>query len=270
MAIFSAGSDGGFLGQGMTDPLPVGATATVPFALEHTVAVDKDHAYREEGARIFHIEAGTLTVARDGVTLTSYRVRNGAGRAAKVLLKHPRTAGARLEKPPTGTEDNVGAGSALVPATVSPHATATVTVDERQPIITAVDWLAPLADDAVKAYLGDAGGDPAVKTPLAAAWELRKALVRAGEDREKLAAEDADRRRATEETRANLKALEKNSAAADLRAKLTARLAADSARLDTLGKKLIELDLSLNEQRVRFNDAIRGIKLAVNPELSKW
>jgi hypothetical protein len=270
LAIFSAGSDGGFLGQGMTDPLPVGATATVPFALEHTVAVDKDHAYREEGARVYHIEAGALTVARDAVTLTSYRVRNGADRAAKVLLKHPRAAGARLQKPPAGTEDNVGAGSALVPATVSPHATATVTVDERQPIITAVDWLAPLADDAVKAYLADAGGDPAVKAPLAAAWEIRKTLMRLGEEREKLAAEDADRRRATEETRANLKALEKNSAAADLRAKLTARLAADSARLDTLGKKVIELDLSLNEQRVRFNDALRGIKLAVNPELSKW
>jgi hypothetical protein len=85
--------------------------------------------------------------------------------------------------------------------------------------------------------------------------------VRTAEERQKLGAEDADRRRATDETRANLKALEKNTAAADLRARLTARLSADSARLDTLGKKLIELDLALSEQRVRFSDAIRGIKL---------
>jgi hypothetical protein len=271
LAIFSEGADGGFLGQGMTDPLPVGATATVPFALERTVAVDRDRESRQEGARLYHIEAGTISIARDGVTLTRYRLRNGADRAAKLLVKHPRLAGARLEKPPAGTEDNVGTGSALVPANVGPHATVTLTVDERQQTVTGVDWLSPLADDAVKAYLGDGRADKAVAEPLAAAWEIRKTLVKVSEDREKLAAEDADRRRATEETRANLKALEKNTAAGDLRAKLTARLAADSARLDTIGKRLVELDLSLGEQRVRFNDAIRGIKLLASSfEVSKW
>ncbi|MEA2700060.1 MAG: hypothetical protein QOI66_4331 [Myxococcales bacterium] len=271
LAIFSEGTDGGFLGQGMTDPLPVGATATVPFALERTVAVDKDRESRQEGARLYHIEAGTISIARDGVTLTRYRLRNGADHTAKLLVKHPRLAGARLEKPPAGTEDNVGAGSALVPANVGPHATVTLTVDERQQTITGVDWLSPLADDAVKAYLGDGRADKAVAEPLTAAWEIRKTLVKVSEEREKLAAEDADRRRATEETRANLKALEKNTAAGALRAKLAARLAADSARLDTIGKRLVELDLSLGEQRVRFNDAIRGIKLLASSfEVSKW
>jgi hypothetical protein len=261
LAIFSEGADGGFLGQGMTDPLPAGATATVPFALERTVAVDREREFREEGARLYHIEGGAITIARDGVTVTRYRVRNGAERKAKLMLKHPRLAGARLEKPPAGTEDNVGTGSALVPAILPAHATATVTVDERQQNVTGVDWLSPLADDAVKAYLADPRADKTIVAPLAAAWEIRKELVRTAEERQKLGTEDADRRRATEETRANLTALEKNTAASALRAKLTARLSADSARLDTLGKKLIELDLAMSEQRVRFSDAIRGIKL---------
>ena len=39
LAIFAGGA---FLGQGMTDPLPDGATATVPFALERTLAVDTE------------------------------------------------------------------------------------------------------------------------------------------------------------------------------------------------------------------------------------
>jgi len=33
------------------------------------------------------------------------------------------------------------------------NATATLTVDERQQTVRAVDWLDPLADDAVQAYL---------------------------------------------------------------------------------------------------------------------
>ena len=258
LAIFS---DGAFLGQGMVDPLPDGATATVPFALERTLAVDKEREHREEGARLTHIEAGMLTISRDAVILTKYRLRNGADRAAKLLIKHPRVQGARLEKPPAGTEDNVGTGSALVPVALAARATVNLAVDERQQSVRTIDWLSPLADEAVKAYLGDRRADTAVSVPLGAAWEIRKTLVRATEQRNLLGSEEADRRRATEETRANLKALEKNKAAGDLRAKLTARLGTDSARLDEIGKRLVEVDLTINEQRVRFQDAIRAIKL---------
>ena len=258
LAIFS---DGAFLGQGMTDPLPDGATATVPFALERSLAVDVSRDSRQEGARLYHIEGGNLTISRDAVWLTKYRVRNGADKAAKLLVKHARIDGATLSHPPSGTEDNVGTRSALIPTTVTARATTELAVDERREIHEGVDWLSPLANDAVKAYLGDARADAGVAGALRAAWEVRKTLVAANEEQQKLNNELAERRRATEETRANLKALEKNTAAADLRAKLTKRLAADSSRVDELGKKLIEVNLRIDENRVRFAEAIRAIKL---------
>ena len=259
LAIFS---EGAFLGQGMADPLPDGATATVPFALERSVAIEVSRDNREEGARLYHIEAGMLTVVRDAVWVTKYQLKNGADRAAKVLVKHPRAAGARLNKPPAGTEDNVGSGSALVPTALGPRATVELTLDERQENQRGLDWLSPLADVAIRAYLDDRRADPAVVSQLKGAWEIRQVLVKATEQQQKLAAEDQQRRRATEETRANLKALEKNAAAADLRAKLTNRLAADSARLDVLGKQLVEVGLKVNENQIRFNEAIRAITFA--------
>lgn len=121
--------------------------------------------------------------------------------------------------------------------------------------------MSPLADEAVKAYVDDRRAEAPVVAQLKAAWEIRQVLVRATEQQQSLATEDQERRRATEETRANLKALEKNAAAADLRGKLTKRLAADSARLDVLGKQLIEVRLKVNENQIRFNEAIRAIKL---------
>jgi len=258
LAIFS---EGAFLGQGLADPLPDGATATVPFALERTLAVELNHENREEGARLAHIEAGTLTIARDAVWLTRYRLRNGGEHATKVLLKHPRVPGARLDKPPQGTEDNVGTGSALIPGVVAARASLEVVVDERQESTRLVDWLDPLADDAVQSYLADRRAEPGVATALRQAWVLRHTLVEANEQRQKMLIEQDERRRATEETRANLKALEKNAAAADLRAKLTARLSQDSAKLDVLGKRLIEINLHLNETQIRFTEALRAIKL---------
>jgi hypothetical protein len=258
LAIFA---DGAFLGQGMTDPLPDGATATVPFALERTLAVEQNRETREEGARLYHIEAGVLTIAREQVLLAHYQLRNGADHDAKMLIKHPRNGGARLVAPPAGTEDNVGTGSALVPATVAAHATTKLTVDERQQMTWTIDWLAPLADEAVRAYLADKRANADVAAQLRAAWEFRKVLARAGEERAKIAVQDTELRKSTEETRANLKALEKNTTAGDLRAKLTARLADTAARLDAIGKRIIEIDLLVNEQRVRFTEAIRAITL---------
>jgi hypothetical protein len=253
--------DGSFVGQGMTDPLPDAGTATVPFAIDRRVAVEVTREHREEGARLFHIEAGSVTVARDAVSLTKYRLKNGGDRPAKLMIKHPRAGSARMNNFPAGTEDNVGTGTALVPATVAARATADLVLDERQQTTRTVDWLDPLADDAVKAYLRDRRADPIIAMQLKAAWDVRQALARANGDRQKLASEEVERRRATEETRANLKALEKNTAAADLRAKLTDRLAADSSKLDVLGKKLIEVNLTINENQVRFSDAIRAIRL---------
>jgi hypothetical protein len=259
LAIFE---EGAFLGQGMTDALPDGATATVPFALERTLAVEIERESHEEGARISSIEAGSLQIARERVTVTRYKLKNGADHAAKVLIKHPREGQARLHQPPAGTEDNVGTGSALVPAEVAARATTIIPVDERMHTGYGVDWMSPLADDAVRAYIVDPQADSTAAKALSAAWVIRKALVAAVNERAKLGAEDAELRRATEETRNNLRALEKNKAADDLRAKLTSRLGADSARLDELGKRMIEVDMGINEQRVRFSDAIRGIKVA--------
>ncbi len=258
LAIFS---EGAFLGQGMADPLPDGATATVPFAMDRTLAVDVTRENREEGARLAHIEGGNLIIVRDQVWLTKYHVKNGADRSAKLLVKHPRVGGARLNKPPAGTEDNVGTGSALVPTPVGPRAKIDLTLDERQETQRNLAWLSPLADEAVKAYVADNRANPGIVTQLKVAWDIRQALVKATEQHQKLSTEDQERRRATEETRANLKALEKNAAAADLRAKLTGRLATDSARLDVLGKQLVEAGLRVNENQIRFQEAIRAIKL---------
>jgi hypothetical protein len=261
IAVFEGGA---FLGQGMVDPLPPGATATVPFALERGIAVDDDRKNDEQGARVAKIENSDLTVERDLVTQTKYRVRNGGEQPAKILLKHPRIAGARLFGQPAGTEDNVGTGSALVPVTVSPHSTSEIVVDERVTDLRAADWFGPIADAAVKAYLVDSKADSDVVRRLSAAWVTRTAAVSKSAERDKLRQESSTLSSATEETRRNLRAIEKNRTAEALRQKLTSRLADAAARLDDLNRKIVELDAKLSELGVQFKEAIRDIKLVTS------
>jgi hypothetical protein len=260
IAVFDEGT---FLGQGMLDPLPAGATATVPFALERSIAVDVDHDSDETGQRVAKIENGDLTIERDRVTRTKYRLRNGGELPAKILVKHPRAQGSRLFSPPPGTEDNVGTGSALVPTTLPPRGTAELLVDERATEREMTDWFSPIADSAIQGFVADAKSDRAAVQKLTAAWVTRKDISDRRDERQKLQREYDDVRRASDEVRRNLSAIEKNKTADALRKKLTARLAETSAKVDDCNRKITELDSRLSELTVQFREAVRSIRFAL-------
>jgi hypothetical protein len=257
--------EGAFLGQGMLDPLPPGATATVPFALERSIAVDLDRKSDEVGARLAKIENGMLTIERDHENVTTYRLRNGGDAPAKLLVKYPRSSGWRLFSPPAGTEDNVGTSTALVPATVPARGTTQLVVDERAPVRQPTDWFGAIGDNAVKAYLADPKSDKDVVQKLTAAWVVRAELVKKRDERYALQQQSNDLSRASEETRNNLAAIEKNKTAEALRKKLTARLAENATKLDDINRRAVELDSKLAELGVQFNEAIRDIHMLVPP-----
>lgn len=259
-----------FLGQGMVDPLPPGATATVPFALERSLAVETAREENAEGARIAKIEGGVLEIERDWVTHTKYAVRNGSDQVAKTLVKHPRLYGTRLHEPPKGTEDNLGTGSALVPIEVPLRGAAVLDVDERRIFRQQIDWLSQLADDAVKAYMKDPRADAAVVRQLQQAWDLRGKLRPALDERDGLTSEKQRLDQQSDELRQNLRAIEKNKTADGLRRDLTERLAKASARLDEITKRVIVIEMQISEQQIRFRDLTNEIKMLspLSPVLS--
>ena len=264
IAVFESGS---FLGQGLVDPLPSGATATVPFALERALAVDRDRQHDESGERVAKIENGQLMIERDAVTKTKYRVKSGSDLPSKLLIKHPRQNGARLHEPPKDTEDNVGTGHALVPFAVAPRETVELVVDERASYRRWEDWFSIIADNAVKAYIADPKADRAVAQKLAAAWVLRTEIAQRRDTRVKIDRERAEIAYAQEETRKNLKVLEKNKGVEveKLRTQLTHRLTDLVGRSDERNKDAVENGLKLSELEVRFREAVREIKLAEVP-----
>lgn len=254
---------GAFLGQGLMEPLPEGAEATVPFALERGIAVDTDRKHEQRDARLARIEAGALTLEQDQVMKTTYRVRNGTAAEVKVLVKHARQQGTRLHKAPVGTDDRVGQGDALVPAKLAARATETLAIDERRAFTTPSDWFNPTADEAVRAYLGDKRADPKVVKPLGEAWDLRAKIVAANQERAKLEGERAILSQSAEQTRENLKSIQKSTSKGieQLRDQLAARLSELDKRLGDMAKDIVELDLRRNELGIRFNEKVQSVRL---------
>ncbi len=253
--------NGAFLGQGMVDPLPPGATATVPFALERSLAVESARTGNEEGSRLASIESGRIEIERDWVTHTKYTVKNGGDLDGKVLIKHARQYATRLHNAPKGTEDNTGTGTALVPIDVAARKTEVLDVDERKIQRRGVDWLDQLADDAVKAYMADSRADQAVVGQLRQAWDARGKLRTSLDERDKLNAERNQLDAQVDQLNSSLRAIEKNKLADDLRRSLTDKLGKALTRIDEITKRSIVLEMQISEQTIRFRDLINPIKM---------
>ena len=113
----------------------------------------------------------------------------------------------------------------------------------------------------MKSYLADSRADRGVAQKLTEAWKLREVLKKATEQENALETEQAELEKSSRETRLSLEAIEKNNQAADLRQKLTRRLAEVTGRLDQITKKLVELRLNLGEAQVRFKESLRELLL---------
>ncbi len=206
----------------------------MPFALERGLAVDTTREESAEGARIAKIEGGALEIERDWVTHTKYTVQQRRRPRGEDAREAPRLHGTRLHAPRRATEDNVGTGSALVPVDVPRRGTAVLDVDERRLFRQQIDWLDQLADDAVQGYLKDPRADAAVAKQLGQAWDIRGKLRPAIDERDRILAEQQRLEQQSHELRQNLRAIEKNKTADELRRDPADRLAKASARLDEI------------------------------------
>jgi hypothetical protein len=254
---------GAFLGQGMLEPLAAGGEATVPFALERAVAIDQERKQEQREARLARVEAGVLFIERDDVLRTTYRLRNGQDKAARVLVRHPRAYGMRLHEAPKGTEDRVGQQNALVPATVDAASTQEIVLDERRAYQQQADWMSNWAEEAVKGYFADSRVDAKSAAALKAAWTLREDLRRTMQERAKVESESGIVQNAANETRQSLQALKRNTGRQvdELRQKLAARLLELDKRFADLSQRSTELALRENELRIRFEDQLRELKI---------
>ncbi len=182
VALFDGAS---FLGQAVVGGLPAGGSGTVPYALERDVTTTREARAGETSGPLAVTPSGP-TMRRERETRTVYHLESELDRPASVVLRHERAAGTRLVSPPAGTEEGGLRGAALVPVTLAARGTADVVLVESAPVTTAIDWLAPAADSAVKAFLADPNQAPEVVKKLGAAWSLRAELLKVDEERSAL------------------------------------------------------------------------------------
>lgn len=256
VAIYQAGA---LLGQGLLDPLPDGATTSIPFAIERAVAVTVEHETEQTPARLIKIAGGRITVEEFNQRRVGFKVRNGADRDTTLYVRHERMPNWQVVDPPEGTEEVEGA--LLLPLHLRARSDGQLDVVERTPVRRVVDLMSDVAAEAVAVYLEGDAVDAAAGPVLREALEHRARLEEIDGRRRRLVEERQELRDAAEETRENLDTIRRIARARDLRDRLTRRLTDLTARIDGLTNQIVEIDAERSEMRVRLAEAIRDLTL---------
>ncbi|MDI7269675.1 MAG: DUF4139 domain-containing protein, partial [Myxococcota bacterium] len=251
-----------FLGQGILEPLPAGAKASVPYALERSVAVTSVVDERPGGAKLVKIVRGRVTVQRFSTRKTTYDVRNLGDERVDLWVRHARRRGYEMVGPREGAEET-GDEAVLLPMEIAAGGEAKLDVEERSPVVVEVEILSSLAREAIAVYLTGPAVDAIARPLLERALDAGRRLDDLEQQRSRTEEERREVHRMLQEIRSDLSVLGDNPRATALRDRLTRRMAELGRRFEDLTALIVDVGSRIGEARIELAEAIRALDLRV-------
>ncbi|MBN1772204.1 MAG: AgmX/PglI C-terminal domain-containing protein, partial [Deltaproteobacteria bacterium] len=251
-----------FLGQGVLEPLPAGATTSIPYAIERGVTISVESGSDVEEASLVKVVHGRLTIKRYSVRKTKYVVQNLTGRPGKLFIQHTRRSGWELKNLPAGSEE-VDALTVIVPVELATQAKTEIEILERSPMTQEVQLLDPDARAAVRLYLAGPAVDGAMGPTLRRALEIGDEVGTIDTDIERFTEEREQVQTWTYEVQNNLYSIQGIARAGELRTRLTQRLTELQKKFDELQTKITDLTARRGERYVELTELLREVDFEV-------
>lgn len=258
ISIYSGDS---FVGEGLSESVGTGVSATLPFAVEPSVIVSSNVTYTGDEMQLLRIVRGVLEVESFARTTTSWTVKAPQSMGTfDVLVRHAKAGwNYTLLDPPKGTE--VLPDAYLVPVHVTKAGSeGSVTLIEQTPSTTTLSIWDGRATGLLENLVASAKLTPAIRKKLEPVVKLRQEIGRIDTEVEGLKRQQVELDQRANETRANLEAIKKDPAAGALRAKLNKRLDDFTAEGDRIGRKVVELQSQRLEKKISLEDLLQDLE----------
>lgn len=155
---------GRFIGEGLAEPIPPGATAVVPFALDRQVTVDRSGSTGDRMSKLVKLSRGALTAEVQHVRNTELKIANRSHLATTVLVRHTTPRGWQITQGPKAVEQF---GEARLFAVDVPAGESRVLkIEEATPLVRTVDLRSQVGVDLVRVYLQTAKEDEKVEAAM--------------------------------------------------------------------------------------------------------
>jgi len=260
ISIYSGGS---FVGEGISQVVGAGASATIPFAVEPGIMVTKETPSVPQELKLLKIVRGTIHVERFHQLKTIWKAKSQKQDGFKLLIRHPRySLGYQLRDRPEGTEDVTGAY--LIPVTVPKGSkTASIELVEQTPTKTRIGiWDHGVLPMLQRAMLADnfSAADRAKLEPLI---KLRRAIGKIDSQLESLRRRESTLNRRISQHRRNMKRLEKmkGAEAQKMHRERAKQLEAFTKEGDEIARDILKLEEKRAQQVILLEDKLETLSI---------
>ena len=267
ISIYSGDS---FVGEGLSESVGAGMSATLPFAVEPGIMVTSIADYSGESLQLLRIVRGVLEVESFARTTTKWTVKAPSAMGTfTVLVRHSKSGyNYELQDEPPGTEKLPDAY--LVPVHVTKAGVeSTVTLVEQTPSVSQLSIWDGRALTLLEGLVAQTNVTPEMRKKLEPIVKLRQEIGRIDTEIEGLKRQQIELDQRAQETRANLEAIKKDPAAGSLRSKLNARLDDFTKDGDKMGRKIVELNSQRLEKKIALEDLLQNLELEAPKKKSK-
>ncbi|MBK6922251.1 MAG: DUF4139 domain-containing protein [Deltaproteobacteria bacterium] len=267
ISIYSGDS---FVGEGLSESVGAGMSATLPFAVEPGIMVTSTASYSGDEMQLLRIVRGVLEVESFARTTTKWTVKAPKSMGTfSVLVRHGKAGwNYELVDPPKGTEALPDAYLVPVPVTTAGQE-GEVTLVEQTPSVTTLSIWDVRAVSLLEGLVAKATLTAALRKQLEPIVKLRQEIGRIDTEIDGLKRQQVELDQRANETRENLEAIKKDPAAGSLRSKLNARLDAFTKDGDRIGRKVVELNSQRLEKKIALEDLLQGLEFEAPKASSK-
>jgi hypothetical protein len=259
ISIYAGGS---FVGEGLSEAVGAGTSATIPFAVEPGIMVTSSVERTGDEMRLLRIVRGVLEVESFARTATTWNVKSQSLKDGyTVLIRHSK-AGTHyaLVDRPKETEDLMNAY--LIPIKVpAGKREGEIKVVEQTPSRMQLTIWDSRSVKLLDTLLVSGGLNPADRAKLEPIVKLRQEIGRMDTEIEGLREQRDSLDQRASETRRSLQAIAKDNAAGALRQKLNKRLEEFTAQADKAGREMVELQSKRLEKKIELEDLLQNFDL---------
>ncbi|MCA9654371.1 MAG: DUF4139 domain-containing protein [Myxococcales bacterium] len=252
-----------FVGEGLSEAVSTGTSATIPFAVEPSILVSSKSQYSGDEMHLLKISRGVLEVESFSKTTTTWSVKGKqADEPYTVLVRHGKAGwNYELVEPPEGTE--VLPDAYLIPVKVPKgRSEGSTEVVEQTPSTTTISIWDGRALGLLEQLVVSAELTPELRAKIQPVVDLRREIGRIDTEIDGLKRQQVELDQRARETRASLESIKKDPAATALRKKLSDRLDDFSSEGDRLGRKVVELQSQRLEKKIALEDLLQNLDLS--------
>jgi len=248
-----------FIGEGLTEPIPPGASVVVPFALDRQIVVESNQGSDQRLSQLVTLQRGVLTAEVQDIRRTQLTVTSRLRTPTTVFVRHTLRKGwALIDAPPSF--ERIG-DAHLFELKLGAGETKTLTIAEATPVTRTLDLSSTVALDMMKVYVETAEGDAAFKRQLAGVLAIHREVVDGVERITSLRRRLGDYRQRMDELHGQLVTLQAVKTGGDLMRHLRGKMKEISDRVQTATIEIVDAEEKLMLARVRFQDGLAELRL---------